>query len=419
MRNRLVGISVGAILAVTLIGCAEIDAGLKHTADALAPTDVVTGKRTLNLESEDEEIRRATNQTAELLNELKSQGVAVDTDEATLSKLQTMLKQLAAVSHRPHLPWEIHLIEHGDVNAFTIGGGKLFVFRGLFGGLIDPREDNELAAVLAHEIGHVNARHVGKGEALRLAAGISRHARKEVGGTLFQASFTTLQEDEADRIGLLYMSLAGYNPTAASAVWQRAHEKYGSDPGDYAYDHSLNLDRFNKVSALVPTAMKYFRGQGITNDEYDRLRVDNELIPRTGSFAGESGFLAMLEAGLGSYSDYLNAKNEALRRQLNQQQEQARASQIAKILSVEIGDTTDGYKGVFGQIQNASNQVIERAEITVNYYNAQGQILYSERIQVDSLNLRPGSMRKWGTYLKNVPGMSRVGALVTKIETPE
>ncbi len=396
--------------ASMLMSCAEIDRGLKGVTDALAPRDIVTGKRTLNLEPEADEIQRATDQTTELLNGWRSQGVGVDTDRSSLSKLEAMTTRIASVSHRPHLSWEIHLIEKNEVNAFTIGGGKLFVYRALFGGLVDSRDENEVAAVLAHEIAHVSARHVGKREALQRLGVISQGGR----GKLLQASFNTLQEDEADRIGLLYMALDGHDPRAAANVWQRAHLRYGSDPGNYTYDHSLNIQRFEKVRMLIPIAMKYFRGQGIRNENYDRLRVENDLLPRQGSSAGDSGFLALLEAGLGSYSDYLNARNEKLHREAMIQQE--RLLPYANIANVRIANTPEGYRGIFGQVQNIGNQVIKSAEVTVYYHNRNGQILYAERLQLPSLNLWPGASKPWGTYLKDVPGMSGVGAAVTRVE---
>lgn len=66
--------------AFMLMGCAEINRDLKDVTDALAPRDIVTGKRTLNLEPEADEIRRATDQTTELLKGWRSQDLGVDTD---------------------------------------------------------------------------------------------------------------------------------------------------------------------------------------------------------------------------------------------------------------------------------------------------------------------------------------------------
>jgi hypothetical protein len=272
-----------------------------------------------------------------------------------------------------------------------------------------------LAAVLTHEIAHVTCKHVGKKLSLQISSMVSKELRKEVGGKMFQASFTTVQEDEADRVGLLYMALAGYNPSAAQKVWMRAHEKYGSDPGDYTYDHSLNIDRLKKISELIPIAMRYYKGDDIKNEDYDRLRVENDLIPRMGSFAEDSGLLTLLEAVLGTYSDYLNAKNEELSRRLSMQQDQIRIMQNARIINFKIADTVDGYRGVFGKVQNIGNYIINSVEITLYYYNAFGNVIYSEVILLGGINLWPGYAYDWGTYLKAIAGMQRVGATITKI----
>jgi predicted Zn-dependent protease len=134
MREKDFRILVIVFLSLVLIGCAEINMVLKETSEVLAPQDVVTGKRTLNIEPEDEEIKRATTQTVAILDDFRNNGIDVDIDHFTLSKLQRLMNKITEISHRPQLPWEIHLIESEKVNAFTIGGGKLFVFRGLFGG---------------------------------------------------------------------------------------------------------------------------------------------------------------------------------------------------------------------------------------------------------------------------------------------
>ena len=90
-------------------------------------------------------------------------------------------------------------------------------------------DDNEIAAVMAHEMGHIADRHIGNKEGLGLAEVLSKKTRKATTSQLYQASFTTLQEDEADRIGLPYMTLAGYDPRAASRIWIRADKLHGSE----------------------------------------------------------------------------------------------------------------------------------------------------------------------------------------------
>lgn len=290
---------------------------MAQAVDSLAPRDIVTGQRSLNFESESEEIQRATSQSAQILSQNKARGVGVDADTAMTQKLRRMMERLAKVTHRPTLPWELHLIESKDINAATIGGGKVFFWRGLFGGLINPNDDNEIAAVMAHEMAHVNLRHVGKNQGMQIGRWLlSRNAPNR--DTLYRASFTTLQEDDADKLGLLYMALAGFDPRAASRIWGRAHQRHGSNPGDYTYDHSLNIDRLRKVASLTSIAMQYYKGPGIINPDFARLRTDNQLMPQVASGSSDNGFFAVLEALGGIAIDNLAAKREEQNRRAGQ-----------------------------------------------------------------------------------------------------
>lgn len=413
IQSRLLGHALLALL-LTSSGCAQIDGGLRSTADTLAPQDIVTGNRVLNPESEQAEIARATKQEAEILASARSQGYAVDTDEAELTRLRGILRRLAEVSHRPNLPWEVHLIESPEVNAFTIGGGKIFFYRGLFNGLVENANEDEIAAVMAHEMGHVAARHIGKKEGVQLATMLSSGARKSTGGALYDASFTTLQEDEADRIGLLYMALAGYDPRVVPTIWQRADQKSGSDPQAfrYAYTHSLNADRARKTAAVVPVALKYFSGESIKNSSHEQVLASNELLPRATSGKESSGLLAFMDAALGTFNEHMNAKNEELSRRIKMQQDQAYAQQFTR-LGFRIANTTTGYRGIFGTIQNANGKVLTGATVTVYYTNSVGQPVYQESVPLQGLALGYGQTTEWSVLLKNVPGTVTVIARVT------
>jgi len=419
MNRKRFNVLALVLLLFVFLGCAELNEFTKEMADVVAPHDIVTGQRSLNMEAEEAEIKRATEQTESRINENRVNGTPVDTDQAALARLQDMTRRIAKISHRPQLPWEIHLIENKEDGAFTIGGGKLFVESGLFGGLVSREDDDELAAVLAHEMAHVTCRHVGKTEAMQLAAMISKKARNARDSKLYQACFTTVQEDEADRVGLLYMALAGYDPRATQRIWQRAHQREGSDPNNYnyLYDHSLNIDRMKKVGELVPLALKYYKGEGIINEDYDRLRTENELVPRTGSFAGDNGLLAVFEASLGVYSDHLKAKNEELSRELSMQQAQVYAyARTHTRITFQRGNTQDGHVGIFGRLQNIGDGAIENADITIYYCNSVGKVIYAQIVTLQHLNLSPGNITNWSAYMLDVPGSQNFGAAVTKID---
>lgn len=408
-------IQLSIITLSVLTGCAELDEGLRKSSDRIAPRDPVTGKRVLNLESEAEEVQRAERQKEEIINSAKMKGYAVDADKEFLSHLHEMMYGIAFISHRPNLPWEVHLIESPEVNAFAIGGGKIFFYRGLFRELINPSDDNEIAAVMAHEMAHITAKHLGERQGERIAGALSKKAQKATAGRLYQASFTTLQEDEADKIGLLYMSLAGYDPSTASRVWLRADKKYGSDPHDYAYDHSLNADRAKKIAQSTPIALEYFKGQDTVNNDYEQILASNKLLPRKEESETESGYVAALGTALDTFSQHLDAKNEELSRRVKIQQEQIDAQRFTR-LDMKIANTTSGYRALTGHLLNISNKAIMKATVTVFYVNAAGQPIYSENIALTNVFLSPGQKKDWSAYVKEVPGAAHIQARVTRIE---
>lgn len=132
-------------------------------------------------------------------------------------------KKLAAVSHRPQLPYRFAVLNDSTPNAFAMPGGAIAITRGL---LVGMENEAQLAAVLGHEIGHVTARHaaqgIQRGVLLNLgvivlgeaAGGYSAVARQggQLAATLIDNSYSREQESESDRLGIDYMVRAGYNP---------------------------------------------------------------------------------------------------------------------------------------------------------------------------------------------------------------
>ncbi|HZD26795.1 MAG TPA: M48 family metalloprotease, partial [Alphaproteobacteria bacterium] len=136
-------------------------------------------------------------------------------------------KRLAAHSEHPELPYSFTILDTPIVNAFALPGGYVHVSRGL---LALASNEAELAGVLAHEIGHVNARHTAErlaaaqaaqfglllGSIGAAAAGLPSQVM-DVGqtvATLAIQGYSRQQEMEADMLGVRYMSQAGYDPNA-------------------------------------------------------------------------------------------------------------------------------------------------------------------------------------------------------------
>ncbi len=366
--------------------------------------DDVTGRGTINMSSEKDEIRQGEKFTRGLRSQCEEKGISFDQAGEQLDLVQSLGSRLAAVSHRPDLPWEFHFLDTNDVNAFAVPGGKVFVLAGLFGNLVTTRE--ELAAVLGHELAHVTAHH---GSEQRSRELLSPLVSKSSGSRFYKATFNTRQEDEADRIGLLYMALAGFDPAAAPKIWRRAHERYGSDPGSYLYDHSLHEDRARKVEALVPIARQYFKGPGVLNEEWKSVLAGNQLIDRSNT---TDEFGAVLEALGDAYLEHLQTKAEAKSREAA-----ARKKAVAELVSItnlRFERTSGGKAGVFVSVTNGSNVVIRQITLTIHYLDQTGTSLYSESINAGPIH--PGRTIKPGFLRKSVRGSDRVNVVGTDLD---
>ncbi|AUD00726.1 M48 family metallopeptidase [Spirosoma pollinicola] len=179
--------------------------------------------------------------------------------------------------------WEYHLVQSGQVNAWCMPGGKIVVYSGIL-----PYTQNEagLATVLGHEVSHAIAEHgnermseglVANGllQAGQVAAGIATSAKSPQTQALFQQAIGTggplmyqyfgalphsrNQESEADHLGLIFMSMAGYDPAEAITFWQRmAKAGGGKAPAEFLSDHPSDERRIADLKKILPDAQKYY-----------------------------------------------------------------------------------------------------------------------------------------------------------------
>jgi predicted Zn-dependent protease len=183
----------------------------------------VTGKNQLDLMGETQEVQLG----AELYPYYTQESLGAIADPKVEAYLQRVGESLAAVGHRPQLDYSYNGVNDPVVNAYALPGGKISVARGL---LSRMNSEDELAAVLGHETGHVTARHAAAqysrqmlaqllvvGGAVALDAADVKHAELYtlggmVGAQLFLARYSRDQERQADQLGMDYMVAAGYNP---------------------------------------------------------------------------------------------------------------------------------------------------------------------------------------------------------------
>lgn len=173
--------------------------------------------------------------------------------------------------------WEFNTIDENIVNAWCMPGGKVVVYTGLL-----PVTQNEtaLAFVMGHEIAHAIARHgnerMSQGLLVNFGGLVLQEALKEkkqetqllflgmymIGSNLAYAlPNSRLQESEADKLGLIFMSMAGYDPAEALPFWQRMSQATGkSKTPEFLSTHPSDETRMKKLAALIPEIRaQYFK----------------------------------------------------------------------------------------------------------------------------------------------------------------
>lgn len=157
---------------------------------------------------------------------------ASEEDRAILGYLDEIGRRLAGHVDRGGIPYHFYLVsEPGFVNAYALPGGHIVVGRALLDLMV---WEDELAAVLGHEIAHVDRRHCIERLQYEIAAqklGVSiPYALASIPVSLFQAGYSKELELEADRIGIGFAVDEGYSPEGGISLFKRLQEKYGEPP---------------------------------------------------------------------------------------------------------------------------------------------------------------------------------------------
>ncbi len=244
-----------ALSAALLVGCATVPETNRSQLRLISPTQ----EAELGLKTFDK-VKQQTPRSR---------------DRGKVRMVQSVGTRIAAVTPMPNANWEFVLFDVPDKpNAFALPGGKVGIYSGML-----PITKNEagLATVIAHEIAHVFAHHGAErmsqgllvqlgGVALSAALGSQAAATRDLAmqaygvgaqvGVLLPYSRT--QELEADRLGLLFMARAGYDPREAVAFWRRfqAHNRsQGGEPLEFLTTHPLDDRRIEALEAALPRAV--------------------------------------------------------------------------------------------------------------------------------------------------------------------
>lgn len=168
------------------------------------------------------------------------------------------------------LDWEVTVFKDDSANAFALPGGKMGVHTGLFKA---AKNQDQLAAVLGHEVGHVLARHGNERVSTNLAAQTGLQiATVMVGGSTARKTavmaalglgaqvgvllpFSRKHETEADLIGLKLMARAGFDPRESAALWQNMDKLGGDKPPELLSTHPTSSRRIHDLNSHMSEAM--------------------------------------------------------------------------------------------------------------------------------------------------------------------
>jgi len=226
-------------------------------------------------------------------------------DDPIITEYVNRVGQNIVLHSDAKVPFTIKVIDSDEVNAFALPGGFFYVNKGL---ILAADNEAELAGVMAHEIGHVAARHAMENQAKMQAMDIGMLAGILLGGGIignvlyngggfFEGMafmhFSRGAEEEADRLGVQYMWAAGYDPTAMATMFEKLEAKNKKKPGTIArmfMDHPAPADRRAaalSLAARFPEREEYV----ISSSEFQRvknrlLRLSNARVTPNGAIAG-------------------------------------------------------------------------------------------------------------------------------------
>ncbi len=270
------------------VGAASLTAGSLLSGCAVDP---VTGQRELVALSENDEIRLDKQQSPHQF----SADYGVMRDQTLNGYITNVGLELSSRSHRLRLPYSFRGVNAAYINAYAFPGGSIAVTHGI---LLELENEAELAALLGHEIGHVNARHAaeraGKGMLTGLLlAGVSAAGQaagyedadsllRSLGGLsagALLAHYSRDDEREADGLGMEYMTRAGYRPEGMVGLMEILIDSGRATPGAVELmfaTHPMSRERLATARQQAKTSYSGFLSGAVNRQRYmdhtERLR---------------------------------------------------------------------------------------------------------------------------------------------------
>ena len=241
----------------------------------------ITGRKQ-NILVSDEQVLSLSNQeysdymkSAKLSTNAANTAMVKRVGQKLATAVEAYLNNHGLAAETKQYSWEFNLVQDKSANAFCMPGGKIVVYEGLL-----PYTQNEasLAIVLGHEIAHAVAKHSAEQMSKQIknqygtqilgsvlnAAGVSSSTTQlaqiiaQKGLQFRSLKYSRDNETEADRMGLIFAAMAGYDPSVAVSFWQRMSQGNNSNQSDMFSDHPSDAKRIAAIKQELPEALTYY-----------------------------------------------------------------------------------------------------------------------------------------------------------------
>jgi predicted Zn-dependent protease len=242
----------------------------------------ITGRRQINLLPEAQMAEMSTANYMQFLTDNKGKVLNSGREVEMVRKVgfriseavEAYMKQNGLGARLSNFKWEFNVVQDNAANAWCMPGGRVVFYTGI---LPICKDETGIAVVMGHEVAHAVANHGNE----RMSQGLMQEfgfsildramsERPEATRNIFLSAFgvgsnvlgilpfSRLHETEADKLGLIFMAMAGYDPGAAVSFWSRMSQLGGQSPPELLSTHPASETRIRQIQEYLPTAMKYY-----------------------------------------------------------------------------------------------------------------------------------------------------------------
>jgi predicted Zn-dependent protease len=242
----------------------------------------ITGRRQLNTLPESQLMAMSLSEYKSFLSENEAVSSSGSDDAAMVKRVgnkiavavESYLKKHGQGKRVKDFSWEFNLVKDETINAWCMPGGKVVFYTGI---LPITQDEKGLAVVMCHEIAHAIARHgnerMSQGLALQgggIALSVALSDKPQMTQALFQQAYgfgsqvgmlkySRMHETESDKMGLVFMAVASYDPREAPKFWERMAAKGGQKPPEFLSTHPHDDTRIKGLNEFMPEALKHYK----------------------------------------------------------------------------------------------------------------------------------------------------------------